>query len=54
MQYNFTEKKEWMTPRIDEAPVQMTESGFFDTQYEFWIITNDSKDGSKDEPGSPS
>ncbi len=43
MNNNLSEKKTWVTPTIEEAPVQMTEGGYFNTQYEFWFITNDSK-----------
>ncbi len=46
-------KKVWMTPTVDEAPVQMTESGFISTTFETFIVFNDSKAGDKD-PGSPS
>ncbi len=53
MTLSNSEKKVWMTPTVDEAPVQMTESGWFNTKIETFILSNDSKAGDKD-PGSPS
>lgn len=35
--------KTWNTPEIRELNISATESGFFNSEVEFWIITNDSE-----------
>ncbi|MEL7078449.1 MAG: hypothetical protein AAFY50_22360 [Cyanobacteria bacterium J06648_1] len=49
---NMSKRKTWVTPTIEEAPVQMTEGGFFNTNVEFFFLANDSKND--DKPASAS
>ena len=49
MNNNLSEKKTWVTPTIEEAPVQITEGGFIKTSFEFFIFGED-----KDDSRSPS
>jgi hypothetical protein len=61
MKYDLTEKKAWITPGIEEAPVQATEALKWTTETERlfrpWTWDGGAEEGvpdGGDEPGGPS
>lgn len=42
MKNDFAQKKAWVTPSIEAAPVSVTEGGFFDFVFETRFLLNDS------------
>ncbi|MEM9485178.1 MAG: hypothetical protein AAGA83_15995 [Cyanobacteria bacterium P01_F01_bin.116] len=52
MKYNLAEKKIWVTPTVEVAPVVITKSGDFDNTVEEFAFNDSLAD--KDEPGAAS
>lgn len=47
MKNDFSQKKAWVTPSIEAAPVSVTQGGFFDFFIETRILANDSLNDDK-------